>query len=165
MKLFFFAIIFTLLLCNCSSTKKIANGEISNSLLKSDYSSWYNSFYNSYSVDTNTLNKIPTSFNNENNNIEIFMGTWCSDSHREIPRIIKILEYLKFTNYRIFGLDTNIKSKQGFENEKNIIRVPTIVIYKKSEEINRIIEYPIISLENDLLTILNGKKYKPNYTD
>ena len=167
MKLFFYVINFLVIFYNCATNKNSTEGEITVLHLKKvDNKTWYFSEYNSYSIDTNTLKEIPKEFNNKNNRIEIFMGTWCSDSQREAPRFIKILEHLNFTKYRILALDENKKSKQGFEKDKNIIRVPTIIIYNNNnEEINRIIEYPVVSLENDLITILANKKYKPNYTE
>ncbi|HEX6170951.1 MAG TPA: hypothetical protein VFZ33_14780, partial [Chitinophagaceae bacterium] len=55
------------------------------------------------------------------------------------------------------------KSPQHEEAGKNIVRVPTVIIEQKGVEIGRIIEFPIISLEKDLLAILRKEKYQPNY--
>ena len=55
------------------------------------------------------------------------------------------------------------KSPQHEEAGKNIVRVPTIIVEQKGNEIGRIIEFPITSLEKDLLTILRKEKYQPNY--
>jgi hypothetical protein len=41
--------------------------------------------------------------------------------------------------------------------------VPTIIVEQKGAEIGRIIEFPVTSLEKDLLTILRKEKYQPNY--
>lgn len=161
MRALFFVFI-TVLLFSCVTTK----GELTLlSLKKVDNKTWFFPEYNNYLIDTATLKEIPISFNNTNNSIEIFMGTWCSDSQRETPRIIKILEHLNFTNYKIYGLDTDKKSKDGFEQNKNITRVPTIIVYNNNNnEINRIVEYPVVSLEKDLLSILTHNNYSPNYS-
>ncbi len=55
------------------------------------------------------------------------------------------------------------KSPQHEEAGKNIVRVPTIIIEQKGTELGRIIEFPITSLEKDLLSILRKEKYQPNY--
>ena len=49
------------------------------------------------------------------------------------------------------------------EAGRNIVRVPTIIVEQKGAEIGRIIEFPVTSLEKDLLTILRKEKYQPNY--
>ncbi len=41
--------------------------------------------------------------------------------------------------------------------------MPTFIIYKNGIEINRINEFPVFSLEKDLLGILNNQSYTPNY--
>ncbi len=101
--------------------------------------------------------------------IEIFMGTWCGDSKREVPRFYKLLENISFPQQQVKLIalgagDSLVKqSPQHEEAGKGIFRVPTFIIYKKGKEINRINEYPAFSLEKDLYTILSGSAYEPNY--
>jgi thiol-disulfide isomerase/thioredoxin len=101
--------------------------------------------------------------------ISIFMGTWCKDSKREVPRFYRILDELKFKekNLTVFALGIAPgeykKSPNGDEKGKNILRVPTIIIKRKGTEIGRIIEYPVKSLEEDMYDILINNNYKPNY--
>jgi thiol-disulfide isomerase/thioredoxin len=101
--------------------------------------------------------------------IDIFMGTWCGDSKREVPAMLKILNEIGFDSVDIslitVGNNAELykKSPQGEELGKNIVRVPTFIIYDKKKEIGRIIEYPVESLERDLLKILRKEPYIPNY--
>jgi hypothetical protein len=37
---------------------------------------------------------------------------------------------------------------------KNILRVPTLIIEEKNKEMGRIVEYPVVSLERDMLSIV-----------
>ena len=46
--------------------------------------------------------------------------------------------------------------------KKQVSNVPTFIFSKKGE-INRIVEFPIISLEQDILDILQDKGYKHAY--
>ncbi|MCH5717277.1 tetratricopeptide repeat protein [Niabella hibiscisoli] len=41
--------------------------------------------------------------------------------------------------------------------------MPTFIIYKNGKEISRINEFPVYTFERDLLAILSGKTYTPNY--
>jgi tetratricopeptide (TPR) repeat protein len=101
--------------------------------------------------------------------IEIFLGTWCGDSKREVPRFLKVLDQLSFPekNIRVIalgGLDSLFKQSPGKEETgKGIFRVPVFIVYKNGVEINRINEYPVFSLEKDLSAILNNQPYVPNY--
>jgi hypothetical protein len=99
------------------------------------------------------------------------MGTWCGDSKQEVPRMIKILlaAGMGTSNLSIIavgnGADMYKKSPQGEEIGLNIKRVPTLIVYEKKKEIGRFIEYPVVSIEKDLLRILLKDGYVPNYAN
>jgi thiol-disulfide isomerase/thioredoxin len=136
--------------------------------LKTDttYSKWFNKNYTDYKSDAAQLAKVK-SLINEKIKIQIFLGTWCGDSKREVPKMIKDLENIGFSNYELIGTyDTDSLYKVSPDHEEkglNIFRVPTFIIYKDGKEINRIIEYPKDNLETDLSQILQNKSYTPNY--
>ena len=97
------------------------------------------------------------------------MGTWCGDSRRELPRVLKMLDCCNFpmknlTMVMVSNKDSLYKkSPQHEEAGKNIVRVPTIIVEQKGIEVGRIIEFPKTSLEKDLLSILRKENYQPNY--
>jgi tetratricopeptide (TPR) repeat protein len=101
--------------------------------------------------------------------MQIFLGTWCGDSKREVPRFMKLLNEIGFSanNIEIITVgDSDSLYKQSPQHEEKglgIFRVPTFIIYKNGIEINRINEYPVNSLEKDLLTIITNQVYIPNY--
>ncbi len=131
------------------------------------YASWYGTNYRSYEVDKKTISAIKNEL--ATFKILVFMGTWCGDSKREIPRFIKILETVNFPmkNLKIIAVDRRKdnykKSPTGEEWGLNIVRVPTIIFYKGGKETNRIIEHPVSTLELDISAIVTGSKYTPNY--
>lgn len=86
----------------------------------------------------------------------VFLGFWCSDSHREVPRFLKIADESGIPARRItiIALDRKKTSPDGLERQYGIERVPTFVALKKGKEIGRIVESPRTTLEGDLLTIL-----------
>jgi hypothetical protein len=57
------------------------------------------------------------------------------------------------------------QSPQHEEKGRNIKRVPTFIISEGKNEQARIIESPKESLEKDLMKILQGKEYVPNYAN
>ncbi|RMD50756.1 MAG: thiol reductase thioredoxin [Ignavibacteria bacterium] len=141
------------------SHKPMLIGNISLEQLKdSSFYWWYNSEYNFYQIDQDALNEIKNNLF-EDLRIKIFFGTWCSDSRRELPRFIKILDSLKFNkvNYELIAID---RDKKGLKDETegwNVELVPTIIFLDKDEELGRIIESPEESLELDFETIIKKK--------
>ena len=55
-------------------------------------------------------------------------------------------------------------SPEGLEKNYNIKRVPTLIVLKKGREINRIIERPWSTLEEDLLRITRQESYQARYS-
>jgi len=136
-------------------------------LSSNSYQNWYVKNYDTYQVDTELVELVKTNLNQHK--ILIFMGTWCGDSKREVPRFVKILKHVDFPieNLKIIALDRRKemykKSPNGEEWGLNITRVPTFIFYKNGKETNRIIESPVVTLEADIKAIINNENYVPNY--
>lgn len=109
---------------------------------------WFKPVYDYYTVDQTC--SIP----NNSIHIVVYFGDWCSDSHTQLPRFIKIAEYYQLS-YELYALDREKKSPMGKESKQNIVKVPTFIVLKNGLEIGRIIETPIISIEKDLMQIIN----------
>ena len=90
-------------------------------------------------------------------NIEIFLGTWCSDTKRNVSAYFKIMDMvdnpLIMTTY--IGIPEEDDSRKPFIEGKNIVKVPTFIVYIDDQEKGRIVEDPIKSVEEDLLDIIN----------
>ncbi len=138
------------------------------SLLADPFGKWYNSGYESYLPNTETISLLKKQ-TTDNVSIEIFFGTWCGDSKREVPRFLKLLNTLSFPDKKVKlvalgGGDSLTKQSPDHEESgKGIFRVPTFIIYRNGIEVNRINEFPVFSLEKDLLSILSNQPYSPNY--
>ncbi len=137
-------------------------------LQKSPYSEWFNQGYNNYQPDALLSDKIKKLIRKDIS-LQVFLGTWCGDSRREVPRLLRLLDDVGFPEKNLHmialgGADSLLKqSPQHEEAGKAIFRVPTIIVYKNNIEINRINEFPVLSLEADLYAILSGQTYSPNY--
>lgn len=89
-------------------------------------------------------------------NIEIFLGTWCPDSREHVSAYFKIMELVEspFIHTSYIGIPRDKEARQKFIQGKNIIKVPTFIIYHQNKEKGRIIEIPSKSVEEDLLDII-----------
>ncbi|MEM9895468.1 MAG: hypothetical protein AAF789_03795 [Bacteroidota bacterium] len=134
-------------------------------LQQEPFASWFDENYSNYEVKDSILQivELPDS-------ITIFMGTWCGDSKREVPRFLKMLDHRGFDSGKvgIVALNTGFQNyKQAPEREESgmdIHRVPTFIFHDSdSNELGRIVEEPVLSLEQDTKDILNGKKYETYY--
>lgn len=150
------------------SGERILTGEFEQSTLKEKYySTWYEPEYNDYVVEEEKLKEIKKDI--KKYKIEAFVGTWCSDSQRELPRLFKILEAMKFpidSRMNVYGVNRNKKSFYGEEMGKDITHVPTIIFYLKGKEVGRIVESPVSGyLEEDIAMIIKGTPLTPNYSE
>lgn len=162
--LIIFALIITIS-CNEPVNKVIVDEKTGRSMLVGvtdrnafelpDFSEWYNNEYSAYEADEFILELINDL--SDSVDIQIFMGTWCSDSRREVPRFLKILDLAEFDQHKlqIINVDREKKSPTHEEKNKSIEFVPTFIINNNGIEVGRIVEFPIITLESDLLEILS----------
>jgi len=143
-------------------------GQINLEGLKSKpYYNWFQNRHDNYHPDDTMVSLFKEKL--AEYNIKLFLGTWCGDSKRESPRFIKILEAADFPmkQLEIIALDYRKghykTSPTGEEKGLNIIKVPTIIFFKDGKEINRIVESPLETLEQDMAQIVFEKDYVPNY--
>jgi thiol-disulfide isomerase/thioredoxin len=152
---------------NTNGTEMLLGHCTRSCLMQKPFSDWFTKNYDDYKVDSSLTKEIGKLMKNKN--ITIFLGSWCGDSRREVPRMLKILDAagIKEKQYDIIFVSNEAglykQSPQHEEKGKNIKRVPTFIISEVRNEKARIIEYPKESLEKDLLKILQGKVYVPNH--
>lgn len=136
-------------------------------LRQDNYAKWFNTNYETYLVNDKITNQLKDSL--KQYTIKIFLGTWCGDSKRQVPRFYNILDAIEFpeSQLEVIALDKTEEaykqSPTGEEKGLNIHRVPTFIFYKNGEEVNRIVESPKETLERDMLKIIDENKYTPNY--
>ena len=93
--------------------------------------------------------------------IETVMGTWCSDSLREVPKLLKIARLLR-ENYGVeiplsfVAVDRAKQRPADLIEGRNIEKVATFIYYRNGSEIGRIVESPVGLFEDDLLAIMAG---------
>ena len=136
-------------------------------LMKASYESWFSKNLEAYQPDENIIKSLDSELNTYS--IKLFMGTWCGDSKREVPKFYKILEACNFPMEQLEVIALSRKAnmyKQSPNHEEaglNIHRVPTFIIYKNGKELNRIVEEPVETLEAALLEIISENNYNSHY--
>ena len=147
--------------------KPMLLGPISIEELQQDpFGEWYQIESEGYEVDTELTNAID---NPSQYSYEVFLGTWCGDSRREVPRMEKILSEMgvDIAMVSIIAVDRDKVSPNGEHESKDIRYVPTLIVSKDNQEIGRIVESPsseTATLESDLFEITLGIAPTPNYS-
>ncbi len=90
--------------------------------------------------------------------VQVFLGTWCPDSGREIPRFYRIIDQAGLENrleIRLWAADRKKTLPNNLMREYDIKYVPTFVFERDGKEIGRIVEKPAASsFEEDMWRIL-----------
>ncbi len=135
----------------------ILYGEITRDDLFSEYPAWLDNYLD-YEPDSTIIDSLSVPY--PDLKVEIFLGTWCSDSRREVPRFFKTVDESKFVEnnqIKLWAVDRSKSLESGLTDERGIISVSTFILYRNETEIGRIIERPENdNIETDLLSIIEG---------
>ena len=130
-------------------------------LRQEPFPEWFTPGYQDYRVQPDALTRIVAAAAADSAlSIEVFFGTWCDDSRRELPGLLRILDDARFPENRVglYALSDNPgvfkMTPDGREHELFIHRTPTIVVLRDGVELGRIVEKPEANLEDDLAAIL-----------
>jgi len=123
-------------------------------LEKDVYGVYFKSQYDVYNPADTYITKLEGKL--DDIEITVVLGTWCSDSQREVPRFYKVINEAGYNDKRVKVIAVD-KAKEAIVvdiKDLNIEKVPTFIIYRDNVEIGRIIETPKKSLEKDLWKII-----------
>ena len=84
------------------------------------------------------------------------VATWCPDSKREVPRFFKIYDQagIGLGTVTLVAVDRSKKDAEGLTGKHQVTRVPTFVFFRGSQEIGRVTERAVTTLEGDIAAIL-----------
>jgi hypothetical protein len=92
--------------------------------------------------------------------VTVLLGTWCSDSRREVSRLWKALDEtggaMPF-EVDYIAVDEDKKEPAAAVAENGVHYLPTFVVRRGGHEVGRIVETSPNGIEKDLLTLLTGK--------
>ena len=88
--------------------------------------------------------------------VEVFLGTWCSDSKTQVSAFFKVLDAIDspLITASYVGVPKDKTARQPYIQGRDIQRLPTFIVSVDGQEVGRIIETPVKSVEQDLLDIL-----------
>ncbi len=88
--------------------------------------------------------------------IEVFLGTWCSDSRKHVPALIKVLEMADTPLLRavFIAVPEDRERRAPYFHGLTIEKIPTFVMTVDGREAGRIVEQPKVSVEADLVALL-----------
>jgi thiol-disulfide isomerase/thioredoxin len=92
--------------------------------------------------------------------VTVFLGTWCGDSRREVPRFWKALDATGGGapfQIRYVGVDHDKKEPAALLQEHGVHYLPTFIVSRGGHEVGRIVETSPHGVEQDLLALLTGK--------
>lgn len=117
--------------------------------------SWINTEYETTPGDVDKIKKLLPKYR-----LVVFIGTWCEDTQHLLPELYQTLKdaSFDFNALEMYGVN---RAKTGLNAEHqiyNISRVPTIIVMDRYKEIGRITESVEVSVEKDLLDILEAAK-------
>jgi hypothetical protein len=96
--------------------------------------------------------------------VTVYLGTWCSDSKRELPRLWRALDdagvfdetELPF-ELEYVAVDRDKVEPAGRAAAAGLDYVPTFVVTRGGEEVGRMVEQSVPGIEHDLLALLSGE--------
>jgi len=141
---------FLALFANASDNDDFALGMISEESLLTGYADFKDNFQK-FTLSEEELSVIADW--PKNLTIDVYFGTWCHDSIREVPKLMKILSGNKNINLSLIALDHQKQDPKDLASANKVKYTPTIIVYRgedKKLEIGRIIERPKQSLITDI---------------
>ncbi len=126
-------------------------GKVDRALFEKSDLSWFKEEYQKYTPQSKVLDSVRGT--EDSLHVIIFLGTWCDDTYRELPRFQKIIETEKIPLRVIEYHALNRKKESGevLPVAFGIRFVPTFVFLKNGKEVGRIVEAPKKSLEEDIV--------------
>ena len=92
--------------------------------------------------------------------VTVFLGTWCGDSRREVPRLWSAIDAAGgMVPFKVtyIAVDRDKKDPAGEAAKSDVRYVPTLIVSRDGREVGRIVETSPHGVEADLLALLTGK--------
>ena len=160
--MFIVMLFLTTVVSGCSHSKanqhlsQDAIGEINEQALFSQYPAFRKS-YDSYTPSEKELNAIASL---KGHTVLVLFGSWCHDSEREVPRLLKTLELSGEDNIdvQLIAVNRNKRDPQGVAMFYELKYTPTFILLDGDKELGRVIEKPALTVAEDLQALLTTKQ-------
>ena len=144
------AVLIVMVSTNAMSADDIQDvvGEMSGEALLAQYPAFMDE-YKSYQPSDAEIKAVSAL---EDDTLLILFGTWCHDSEREVPRLLKTLDAsgLDVPQFTLFAVDRKKSDPEGVAEKHGLKYTPTFILMRDGEEIGRVVERAETSLTQDL---------------
>ena len=144
------AVLIVMVSTNAMSADDISEvvGEMSGEALLAQYPAFMDE-YKSYQPSDAEIKAVSAL---EDDTLLILFGTWCHDSEREVPRLLKTLDVsgLDVPQFTLFAVDRKKSDPEGVAEKHKLKYTPTFILMRDGEEIGRVVERAETSLTQDL---------------
>jgi hypothetical protein len=91
--------------------------------------------------------------------LDVYFGTWCGDSRREVSRFWRALDVLAgalSVEIHYVAVDRSKREPMDLLEGRNLLYVPTFVVSRGGRELGRVVESAPQGIEKELLDLLTG---------
>ena len=153
----YFAFIAVLFLgCGSSEQQPLGTGPITGVISASQLMTQYPQFrsaYDHYQPSPTEIDGIKTL---SGKSLVVLFGTWCHDSEREVPRLLKLLDLsgVELKSLSLHGVNYNKQEPTNLHRQYNLKYSPTIILLQGEVELGRVVVKPIVNLGIDLAAFI-----------
>jgi len=117
----------------------------------------YPQFRSAYEKYQPSLDEIAAVKSLSGKSIVVLFGTWCHDSEREVPRLLKLLDLsgVELQSLSLHGVNYNKQEPTNLHRQYDLRYSPTIILLQGDTELGRVVEKPIVSLGEDLASFVS----------
>lgn len=92
----------------------------------------------------------------EGKSLMVLLGTWCHDSEREVPRLLKTIDKSGVKGYelKLLAVDFNKQEPSGLYLDYQLRYTPTFVLEENGQPVARVIERPKVTIAEDLAALV-----------
>jgi hypothetical protein len=90
--------------------------------------------------------------------VDVYFGTWCGDSRREVPRLWKALEGGTPPFAVHYIAEPRDKARRKYPAGVKVAQLPTFIVTRAGKEVGRVVETAPDGIETDLLLLLSGER-------
>jgi len=136
-----------------STDEVILIGKLDKTVFDQSWATEWKEAQNAYKPDSTIIEKLKVF--TDKLSFVIVLGTWCSDSRDLLPQFFNVAKACGF-RYELIGVDREKKCPLEDCSNWDYTLVPTIVVMKDGKEAGRIVETVKVSIENDLIRIIEN---------
>lgn len=122
----------------------------------------WKSIHDHYTPDAAVVEKLRTA---KPARVTVFFATWCGDSKRAVPRLLKALHEANnpLLQVDLYGIGPEFLTPLETVRDQRLTNVPTMIVERGRNEIGRVVETPVTAtVEQDVAMMLAGETLPPH---